>query len=87
MNGTTKANRTVTYGPLGPRVDLIELMTNKGWSTLQLAHEARVAHETVRRVIRGYRMNAATQRDLATALGVNPCVVLPLSHRMPGVAR
>lgn len=87
MNGTPSKRPPVTYGPLGPRADLIEAMARKGWSTETLSQRSGVAYETCRRLLRGYLPTARVQFQVANALELDPLVVKPLSTSMPGVRR
>jgi lambda repressor-like predicted transcriptional regulator len=87
MNGTYPKRPPVSYGPLGPRSDLIEVMARKGWSTQRLSHESGVAYETCRRLLRGYIPTARVQFQVADALDLDVLVVKPLSTSMPGVRR
>ena len=70
-----------TTGPLGLRMDLIALREARGWSTRDLAREAGVVHETVRRTERGKIPRPRVQFALATALGGEPTVIVPTGAR------
>jgi lambda repressor-like predicted transcriptional regulator len=70
---------------MGPRIDLVAKLEEKGWSSVDWAYNSGVSRETTRRVMLGYLPERRVLKALADSLGVDTTFIRPSTHSIPGV--